>query len=138
MYVLYVLLYPLIALGLAVLAVYFFPFPLKPSASFLYVIYQAVDYLLALFALLFCLLLLRRIVKRSFSFLIQLPLPFSHWNRLKHLMPLMLCAAILFYLFRYLFGHTLIGVLVVVATEVFSHRYALTKRRRYVFYERRE
>lgn len=142
MYVLYVLLYPFVSLLLAGLAVHFFPFTKpesrEPLAQPLFAIYQAVDYFLALFALLFCLLLLRRIAKRSLAFLTQLPLPFSNWHRLKHLIPLTLCVAILLYLFRHLFGHTVIGVLVLVVVEVFSYHHSFSKRRRYVFDKRRE
>lgn len=124
MYVIYVLFYPLCALALAMLATYFFPFPvpepLARSDQFIYFLYRFVDYLLALFMLLFCFLLLRRIVKRSLAYLIQLPLPLREWARLKHLLPVAFSIGVLSYLFLHMFIHTLIAFSLAVLWEWLS------------------
>lgn len=124
MFIMYVLLYPLAAIIFAMLANYFFPFPfsepLTRGDQFFYLMYQLVDYLLALFMLFFCFLLLRRICKRSLAFLIQLPLPLTNWARYKHIVPIMMSVSVLTYLFQTMFIHTLVGLGFVILFEWFS------------------
>lgn len=126
MYALYALVFPFAALMLALLAAYFFPFPLPefltPKDKRLFFMYQFVDYLLSLFMLFFCILLLRRTVKRSFSFLLQLPVPLTKWVRWRHLVPIALSSAVVVYLLHEMFFHTFIGVGVTIWFEWFSRK----------------
>lgn len=126
MYALYALVFPFAALILALLASYFFPFPLPefltPKDKRLFFMYQFVDYLLSLFMLFFCILLLRRVVKRSLSFLVQLPVPLTKWVRWRHLVPIVLSSAVVVYLLQEMFVHTFIGVGVTIWFEWFSRK----------------
>lgn len=123
MFIMYVLIYPLAAAIFAMLAVHFFPFPLTDPFTrgdqFFYLMYQVVNYLLALFMLFFCFLLLRRIFKRSLAFLLQLPLPLSNRSRYKHIVPIIISIAVLAYLLQTLFIHTIVGLCLVMLFEWF-------------------
>ena len=133
MFFVYAYLYPLLALVLSMLAVHFFPYSVRESAGGIplaFRLYAAVDYALALFMLMFGLLILRRVVVRAVAFLLFLPLPLTRAPRGKYVIPIGFATAIFCYLLSHMFLPTLIVAAIVALWEVANRLLDIHRRRR--------
>lgn len=116
----YAVVFPLGACVFAMLSVYFYPARFIQTDSLAALVFTSVDYLLSLFTLFFCLLLLRRIFKRAFAFLMHMPVPLKCFKRHKYVLPLVFAATVLSYLGWHMFAHTLTGLIVMAFWELWS------------------